>query len=366
MTPELQYCLDGAVECCDITSDMVVFFETLHPDPNGWYDGVDALPYREGLFREAVEREFMAHWPTLPREKQIPLAVIAMRGLGYQVRELAASVAHLAIDDAIHEANGRRARQIAGNRAKLRRMIESDFHLSKFQRLIERLTERAYEVFVDADPDRVLELTSEFLDDVDQIHNERLVRRRAALLRECRPTKRQLRDNRKVIRKSYAMMERVIGRESAKMFITGEMVEIIGKLHTFRVRRARGLADRGHGALDITLADARGRLLCDLCVYWSSTPCMDQVAALALSVAAGQEDEVIRTANYFNHRQHFEAAYRQSPETFKKTSIDVELAVFRDQSMKREYMPFVKRRAEFLIRGMLSRSSRRMLDAIAL
>jgi hypothetical protein len=93
-----------------------------------------------------------------------------------------------------------------------------------------------------------------------------------------------------------------------------------------------------------------GVAICDLCVYWEDTPVMDQVAALALAVASGEEDEVLKTANFFNHRGHADAKkllaqYTPGP-AITVDDIRTSLPHFWRDKRERELMPFVRRRAE--------------------
>ena len=54
----------------------------------------------------------------------------------------------------------------------------------------------------------------------------------------------------------------------------------------------------GHMGLHVTAAcPTTGVRLADLCVYHENTPALDQLTALSLAMQAGEEDEILKTAN---------------------------------------------------------------------
>jgi hypothetical protein len=76
-----------------------------------------------------------------------------------------------------------------------------------------------------------------------------------------------------------------------------------GFLHewvSLEIARNRSVASTGHGALDVRLCTPDGTRLANICVYFDKTPALDQVAALALHLDAGEENAIIDTGNLFN------------------------------------------------------------------
>lgn len=65
------------------------------------------------------------------------------------------------------------------------------------------------------------------------------------------------------------------------------------------VCRRSSLADVGHGALEVRLLDPAGQRLAHVCVYFDRMPVLDQVAALAMLIATGDEASVIETGDLF-------------------------------------------------------------------
>ena len=112
--------------------------------------------------------------------------------------------------------------------------------------------------------------------------------------------KRERKARRKVIRKSFNALASVVGKPTARVFVSRDSITIEGRSFDFVLRCKGPLYKTGHGRVVISLRDKDGTHLCDLCVYWEDTPALDQAAALALHVAADDEMAVIETANFYN------------------------------------------------------------------
>ena len=54
----------------------------------------------------------------------------------------------------------------------------------------------------------------------------------------------------------------------------------------------------GHGGVILTAVDPNSkRKLANMCLYHDKTPALDQLTAIALAVSAGEEAEIMQTAN---------------------------------------------------------------------
>ncbi len=129
--------------------------------------------------------------------------------------------------------------------------------------------------------------------------NERAIRQFVA--RELKQPRALTKAHRKVAVKAAATAERVIGRENLTRWNTAQPVTITGSTIAFDVARSNSSTTMGHGGLILTAVDKdTGRKLANMCFYHEKTPALDQLTALALAVAAGEEAEIVATANLSN------------------------------------------------------------------
>lgn len=129
--------------------------------------------------------------------------------------------------------------------------------------------------------------------------NERVIRQFAA--RELKQARALTKAHRKVAAKAAATAERVIGRDNLNRWNTAQPVTITGSTIAFDVARSNSSTTMGHGGLILTAVDKdTGRKLANMCFYHEQTPALDQLTALALAVAAGEEAEIMATANLSN------------------------------------------------------------------
>lgn len=101
---------------------------------------------------------------------------------------------------------------------------------------------------------------------------------------------------RKVMRKSAEAAASIVGDDAVSALLRGEHHDIVGPEITYRVRLPHGARGHGHGQLSVTMIEG-GRELARLCVYVPKTPALDQVAAIALHAMAGEDREVLDSAN---------------------------------------------------------------------
>lgn len=115
-----------------------------------------------------------------------------------------------------------------------------------------------------------------------------------------RQRKREQQSLRKAVIRSAEAASAVIGRGNVMTLARGEPVFITGQEVTFRLA-IRQLHQLGHGALDIHLCDKTGiNRLADVCLYFDDTPALEQVAAIAMHIEAGEELELVKTGNLSN------------------------------------------------------------------
>lgn len=123
--------------------------------------------------------------------------------------------------------------------------------------------------------------------------NEHVIRQ---LARHC--TVAEDRTRRKVIKRAASTAVALIGREPVSQFAQGRCVMIPGDTFNLEVGRIGSSALIGHAGLHVTaVCPQSGQRLADMCVYHENTPALDQLTALSLAMKAGEEAEIIQTAN---------------------------------------------------------------------
>mgnify|MGYP000252198734 CR=1 FL=1 len=105
--------------------------------------------------------------------------------------------------------------------------------------------------------------------------------------------------SRKVTKRAAVMAAALLGASTVSAFARGEPVIIPAKDIAFRVVAAGSMDHLGHGALHVDLQTLEGQRLSGLCVYFDKTPALDQLSAIALHAAAGEEATVIRAGNLY-------------------------------------------------------------------
>jgi hypothetical protein len=114
--------------------------------------------------------------------------------------------------------------------------------------------------------------------------------------REPREKKRDRRA-RKVVLRSLRTAINIVGDDMVRAFLRGEPIQLAGRESMLVVKKRGSLADRGPGCLSVGLADRTGVMLADLCTFVENTPTLDQLSAFALWMRAGEERQVLSTAN---------------------------------------------------------------------
>ncbi|MCB1534881.1 MAG: hypothetical protein KDJ44_09185 [Rhodoblastus sp.] len=107
-------------------------------------------------------------------------------------------------------------------------------------------------------------------------------------------------DKRKPLLRAARTAGHIVGDEAVREFVAGRPVVLTGDRFLFRVERSGSIARSGHGALSISLVDATTHArLAGLCLYFDGTPALDQLAALGLHLAAGEEADLVDAGNLY-------------------------------------------------------------------
>lgn len=121
---------------------------------------------------------------------------------------------------------------------------------------------------------------------------------RVILKKEYRRRRPQQRE-RAIVKRALKIAERVLPEADLRLLMRGEPIRLPGKALDLQVAFTVRAVTAGHGVLDVRVIEPwpGTNLLAILCVYYEKLPAIDQVVALALAMAAGEEAEVIHDAN---------------------------------------------------------------------
>lgn len=315
---DIQYCLDGAIEYGDIdavTYDIIQLYADrklitdLHDN-----DHSEFYRSRMQYCRELTEIAD-GIFPRLTDTIKGNLLFFGIKGYHHRLADLAETLAHWAISD---QTTGGALENFL-DRPRLTRdglptkKVLRKVHSKKFiKKYVENNPEANHAKFIarrlnfwydSIDPNLVKD-GSEIRDLLDEQRKAYAVRLRERYdyeklfpIKNKKITKYDLKKKRKILRRSLEFAIAVLGLERVKTFLKGEPIFIIGNRIGFRLERAFSINAIGHGAVNIWLVDKDRTELAELCVYFKSTPVLDQLAALALHVENDDGKEIIETAN---------------------------------------------------------------------
>jgi hypothetical protein len=293
LAPDVQYCLDAAIDNGDISADVWTFLVYYHPNTNQWFDALEAAPHH--ALKHAAIAAYLSWRKTAPRDDIVHCVVEGFIALQLQMEVAVDSGAMCALRMLPPGIGVKGSRQMQSPNF-MRRVCRRDTTCVDFINTTHRIANDA----VLTECARGLDSATPILDLLNQRRAE--LRQAMALQQERleQKNRKQTHQKRKTIRRSLDLMSSVIGEHDARVFISGDEVTIEGKAFNFLVKKHRAYS-AGHGGQPvITVTDKAGVVLSDLCLYFEATPTMDQVAALALHVASGEEDDLIRTGNLYN------------------------------------------------------------------
>lgn len=105
---------------------------------------------------------------------------------------------------------------------------------------------------------------------------------------------------RKPLLRAARIATQVVGAPAVRDFVAGRQVILPGDQFLFRIERGGAVDKAGHGALSISLIDPQSQQrLAGLCLYFDKTPALDQLAAVGLHLAAGDEGSLVETGNLY-------------------------------------------------------------------
>jgi hypothetical protein len=324
LPPDVQYCLDGAIENGHITAatdlairlygDAAVLDAIWEKPTQGWRrrllgNGFETEAYGLSLIRQ------------LPDEEVSALLYLGFCGLIRGMEEKAEWLANWNFEDSTkggchipfrkrwlldrsENPTKKVARRLRSEK-RIRRYIagirEIQHSRALWRGLVELTRGRPILAY---DRESIEALFAQLEDQTSE--RQRIIRQEAAyqaLLRQmdagARKAKRETEAaRRKVLKRASRIAAAIVGLSAVSAFAKGEPVRLDGEKIAIEARLAHSIGAAGHGAVNVSVLDLDGTRLCRLCVY-QDLPALDQLASLALHVQAGAEMEILQTGNCF-------------------------------------------------------------------
>lgn len=301
--PEIEYFLDGAQEAVELDSCSAMTLRLYGDDAamQPIVGGRGFSHYKERRKKALVLASLAdAILPELTPRRRGGLVRLGLSNIITSAYDLAEVLSSWAIDDAIeggamlpfrqrHRARGtvvfkRTARRLGSPRFIRRYVRElAPEHGGHLRILSDLMVRRAAGVEAKSDHGLMADWRAQFNHSVKAATRHHDVRAQ-----------------RKMIVRSFNVAVSVLGRETVDAFLRGEEVKMIGTETMLVIRKRGSLTDRGHGCLSVGLADRNGTRLADLCTFVEDTPTLDQLSAFALWMEAGEERQIVETANIIN------------------------------------------------------------------
>lgn len=291
---EVAHSLDCAVEGGDVTADAYLYLLAVHPDPDGWHNGLYGQGDYFAAFR-ASSRQALAAWRAEAglRER----AAVTWAGVDGLPRFLVDS-ARATLTEAT-----KRCAVPGGFDVDLAARLVADpefaaAHAKPFLPSVSEIALRAGEDIriMGLDAFRAARAELDGLYRAAERRRMETVRAEVPGPAAVREPKRVRKARRRPLRRSVEFLAAIAGAKRARAFVTGDDVLVEGKRFDFRVRKGV-LSSNGHGGMNITVTDKDSVEIADLCFYFRDMPAADQLAALVMHVQSGEEDGILRAAN---------------------------------------------------------------------
>lgn len=106
-----------------------------------------------------------------------------------------------------------------------------------------------------------------------------------------------VKQERMVAKRAALFAAGLLGASTVSAFAAGHPVHIEGERMVFEAQRRGTIHRSGHAALHLSVLDKSRTKLAELCFFIDGTPAIDQLAGIALAVKAGEEQDILSTAN---------------------------------------------------------------------
>ena len=111
----------------------------------------------------------------------------------------------------------------------------------------------------------------------------------------------------KSIKKAIKLYKNLFNNNNIDLFISGSGFIIEGNIFNYSIRQS-GTSILAHTVNPVSahipyileILNKDNVVLCNACILFEETPIIDQIIALTLHIQSGKENEILKTANFFN------------------------------------------------------------------
>lgn len=278
MSPDIRYSFDHYVSLGAITGDVYAFFCYFTTNTNDWYDSL--TDYNSDSFRYNATKTFLDWFFEDTDDKRAYCIIDGIYHHKYLIDDISKDVILDCVNDNKEEYSDQIISKIENNISQI--ISDNDLcksyikNASKLFYRSKRFTNEQLRNVIERPPTyQLIELSP-----INKIDRKKSLPRK----------------EKKVLAKSASILDKTLGEKKSSMFISGEEIIVEGNRFNFHCRK--GYSNK-HISLSVYDKDD-GIHLVNLCWYIENTPAMDQIAALAMLVMVGNEDEIIKVGNYMS------------------------------------------------------------------
>jgi len=313
---DVRYVVDSSIELLEITPDLVSWLTIAEPniDWNLVMDMPDAISY--------LTDEMLKWWQTASIEKRSVIVsdVMSSNTIHDQLYYRRTNIAYKSAVQFIEKTMGLSNISNLINDNRWEYFTDKKFPEYKKYR---KLTKKEIASFI-SEPfviqDKIRKWDAQFIDMVARFRETMTVfssyrqyinvvknHYPKTIMFDNKPTNKSVAQ--KVLKRSIRGVKTIIGSDMLDAFLCFQEVRFTGRKHLFGIKRTHiSLLDNAdhpdqfdHIPYELRLYDMTGMLMSYGCVYFDSTPILDQITALYLAIQAGMEDEIISVANWEHH-----------------------------------------------------------------
>lgn len=309
--PDIQYYLDGAIECYDIPPDVYFWARTFEPEITRILDNFDSDPEliairdhstRLSSYGDQIEAKYLQWQLTAPFEE---VALCLGYGLTWtpDMPKFISDVAHTLVDARHGMMAGVYAEYITHQTDILNfyngmRMFERKLgflqSLYRIQQQWDALESQPdfsdYEIVYPPEMSR-----EDARNAIEYEDNHGHIRQRAPRSRPKGPRK----ETKKALKRSAELLDGITGEKTTSLFLSGGEVVVTGQKYKFVLTKQKyGSITSTHGSAQTKVYDlATDEFICGLCVYTPNVTIFDHLASIVLHCKSGLEEQIILDAN---------------------------------------------------------------------
>lgn len=311
LAPDVSYCMYGMMDSGQITGDTLFYFQYIDPKPN---DTFDRLSLERGKPRVFKQR----HWISLGEHALLlEDQYVKWRSQNSVKRFGASYYGYECVKDQLVDF----VNNMASFAADYRRdqfdtptidALDRKFGLMDCIHVFRRTMARLRHDLNDLDQKRLTEarmICDHVFDEhrarydvaLEEIRNEHRITPLALdhsddIKRTVQYIQREIKKDRKIIKRSVKFAQKLLGHDTTRMFISGDGIRIEGNHCLYEIKKYGRMLD-GHGATLSVFTKEGDIHLCNMCIFTPKVPLMDHVASLVMHIRAGEEDEIFKAGN---------------------------------------------------------------------